>query len=259
MYNSGLVCVVKSNGNILREDKDVCFLPFNSEYSLLIKNLETKKVLVKVTIDGQDVLDGNSLIIYPNNELELEGFMKGNVAKNKFKFIEKTKEISDYRKDRIDDGIIRIEYQFEKIYEQKIEHIYCHYFNNYTPIWQYQNQILTNDYNKYDGEGYTVSCFNGSNPNFEANNSNDNNCNCFCNDNGITVKGSEVNQQFIYSNIGCLEENKRVIILRLIGKKESGIVIEKPLTIKTKKICSTCGRKSKSHLKFCPNCGTFLE
>ena len=36
-----------------------------------------------------------------------KGFMEGMVARNKFRFIEKTKQISDYRGDRVDDGIIR--------------------------------------------------------------------------------------------------------------------------------------------------------
>ncbi len=248
MYNAGLVCVVKSNGKILREDKDVCFLPFNSEYTLLIKNLETRKALIKISIDGQDVLDGNSIIIHPNTEIELEGFMKGNAAKNKFKFIKKTKEISDYRGDRIDDGIVRIEYQFEK-------EIISHSISYYT----YTTNPNFNLYGNNNSNGVFSNSVNNVCNNIESSS-------CYCisesqvqNDNGITVKGSEVNQSFTYGNIGCLEDNKRVIILRLIGTKESGKIVEKPLTIQSRKLCPTCGKKSKSHLKFCSNCGTFLE
>jgi len=249
MYNAGLVCVVKSNGKILREDKDVCFLPFNSEYSLLIKNLETRNVLVKISIDGQDVLDGNSLIIHPNTEIELEGFMKGSIAKNKFKFIKKTKEISDYRGDRIDDGIIRIEYQFEKIIPI-VSSDYYHYHYYYYPYPWTIGTVTIND----------TSLLNSS-VTYTSSNCSVNNC---CTsmpqiDDGITVKGSEVNQSFTYGNIGALEDTKRVIILRLIGTKESGKIVEKPLTIQSRKLCKTCGKKSKSHLKFCSNCGTFLE
>ena len=245
MYNSGLVCVVKSNGKILREDKDVCFLPFNSEYSLLIKNLETRNVLVKISIDGQDVLDGNSLIIHPNTEIELEGFMKGSIAKNKFKFIKKTKEISDYRGDRIDDGIIRIEYQFEK----EIIPILMTYYNTYDNnnlCGNNSNGIFRNSVNNVCNNIETSNCYFISESQVQ-------------NDDGITVKGSEVNQSFTYGNIGALEDTKRVIILRLIGTKESGKIVEKPLTIQSRKLCKTCGKKSKSHLKFCSNCGTFLE
>ena len=85
VFRNNFVAVVKVNGKILRENKDIISLPFNSEYSILLKNLETKKALVKITVDGKDVLDGNSLVLNPNSEMELEGFMKGMIARNKFK------------------------------------------------------------------------------------------------------------------------------------------------------------------------------
>ena len=86
----------------------------------------------------------------------------------------------------------------------------------------------------------------------------ENSCNVVSNE-GITVKGSEVNQNFSYGHHNQLEETSRVIILKLVGIKESGKIIEKPLTVNTKKVCSTCGKKSRSDLKFCSKCGTFLE
>lgn len=227
MYNSGLVAVVKSNGKILREDKDVCFLPFNSEYSLLIKNLETRTAVIKISIDGQDVLDGTSLVLRPNTQINLEGFLKGNQATNKFKFINKTQGISDYRGDRIDDGIIRIEYWFEK----------------YQPSYIYINSNYVND-SKWNTIRYST---------------NSNNASTYYNNSGITVKGSVLNQNFNYTSVGVLEEESRVIILRLVGFKETRKLIKKPLTIQTKKICTTCGKKSRSNLRFCSNCGTFLE
>jgi len=77
-------------------------------------------------------------------------------------------------------------------------------------------------------------------------------------DEGITVKGSQINQQFRYASIGDLEEPKAIII-QLKGMTDSGKTIEKPITVKTKLTCKTCGTKSKSSNKFCGNCGTFLE
>lgn len=268
MYNSGLVCVVKSNGKILREDKDVCFLPFNSEYSLLIKNLETRNVLAKISIDGQDVLDGNSLIIHPNTEIELEGFMKGSIAKNKFKFIKKTKEISDYRGDKIDDGIIRIEYQFEKIIPVVSSDYYHYHYHNYYYPYPWTIGTLTLNDTTLPNSSVTYTSSNCSVGDVKNSSNEEKGCvsvnNCYFAsmpqiDDGITVKGSEINQNFTYGNIGALEDTKRVIILRLIGTKESGKIVEKPLTIQSRKLCPTCGKKSKSHLKFCSNCGTFLE
>jgi len=44
--------------------------------------------------------------------------------------------------------------------------------------------------------------------------------------------------------IGILEENSNVLILKLIGIKESGKLVETPITIHTKKSCPTCGKNS---------------
>lgn len=256
MYHEGLVVVVKCNGKILREDKDIVNLPFGSEYSILIKNLKTRKAAIKVSIDGTDVLNGSSLILLPNKESELEGVLEGNKVKNKFKFIEKTQEISDYRGDKIDDGIIRVVYWFEQKY--------------YTPTtWLYNNHTIDPNldnicYRKrldFSDNQYSSNLSSNLLRNVYRSVNNNNisaNVNKSINTDGITVKGSETNQDFNYGYIGTLERESKVIILKLIGYKESGKPIEEPITIKTKKTCPTCGKKSKSFAKFCNRCGTFL-
>jgi hypothetical protein len=113
-FKKNFVAVVKSKGKVLRERNGVVNVPFGSEYSLLFKNLESRKAIVNVDVDGEDALDGQSLIVQPNSTSELQGFLNGRKATNRFRFIEKTKEISDYRGDRIDDGVIRVEFRHEK-------------------------------------------------------------------------------------------------------------------------------------------------
>lgn len=291
MYSAGLIAVIKCNGQILREDKDIVNLPFNSEYSILLKNLESRKAQVQISIDGTDVLDGNSLILNPNSETELEGFMKDLRGKNKFKFIQKTKEISDYRGDRVDDGIIRVEYTFEKIIQkQEVITEHYHYWdccNNdcwncislngcpkYCPkprrSYTYYNPTIYNSSPKNTSESFGVSDVTYSarisnnlsssesfTSNFFVNSTQPSN------DEGITVKGSEINQQFNYANIGILEDQSRVIILKLRGSetRTDGSIknIKIPITVKTKLRCSTCGKVSKSNVKFCSKCGSFLE
>jgi lipopolysaccharide biosynthesis regulator YciM len=77
-------------------------------------------------------------------------------------------------------------------------------------------------------------------------------------DEGITVKGNELNEQYNYSMIGELEQSS-VIVIQLKGmQRSSGVVVQEPITVSTKLECSSCGTKSKSSFKFCPNCGTFL-
>ena len=279
-YKDHFVVEVKSNGKILRVKDDAVFLPFGSEYTLLLKNLHSRRASVNVSIDGDDVLDNHSLILDANSSTELEGFLRGNVARNRFRFINKTKEISEHRGDKADDGLIRIEFAFEKpqiqpMIEKTIKEVHHHYdppvkFSYYgtNADWIYTDNKSSAGKTPHDGESvmYT-NC--GSPPvsrsitDLSSNVTMDSlgvqNISEIPNvDEGITVKGSEVHQQFNYTSIGELEESN-VIVISLKGLKDSGTPVAQPVTTKDKLTCSSCGTKSKSSFKFCPNCGTFLE
>ncbi len=253
VYQENFVAVLKVNGKILREHNNVVTLPFGSEYSIYLKNLNSRKASVKISIDGQDVLDGNSIIINPNSTSEIEGFLKGNKTTNKFKFIQKTKQIQDYRGDRIDDGLIRIEYTFE---EEIIFKTIWNYY--YYPIYP-TNIYYINNCNVVDG-GFDIC---SSSAMFSDNINNKSisslyNISAPLKNEGITVKGSESNQKFQNAYIGKLEENGKVIIIKLVGINSKGNNVEKPLLTNKKIKCETCGKLSKSSSKFCNNCGTSL-
>ena len=174
VFYQNLVAVIKVNGKILREIDNVVTLPFKSEYEIMIKNLDNRRVAIKISIDDNDVLDHNKLIISANSEFILRGFMKGNRVTNRFKFIEKTQEIADYRGDKIDDGIIRIEYAFEE----------CEYY-----VYPHFATTTTGSY-------ISPNTANASNILCSANCSNIQSSYTSNNTDGITVKGSEVNQNF---------------------------------------------------------------
>lgn len=116
MYKSNFVCSLKVGGKILRENSGVVTLPFGSEYGVLLKNLGSRRAMVKVSVDGQDATEGTRLILQPNSSLELERFIRdGNLKSgNKFKFIERTQKIEDHRGIKEDDGLVRIEFWAEK-------------------------------------------------------------------------------------------------------------------------------------------------
>lgn len=283
-YKDNFVVEVKHKGRILRVKDNTVYLPFGSEYSLLLKNLNSRKASIKIHIDDQDVLDYSSLILEPNSSTELEGFLSGTVARNKFKFIKKTKEIQNYRGDRIDDGLVRVEFAFEKpkpevmkkIIERHDHHHYHYDYYHWWPSFTYtynSNDIIgvnsgdmTRGISKgSDGTGDFKSSGFSADPSVVS-------C-CYnvqqdslgveslgqpLDDEGITVKGSECYQSFRYGSVGELEQSK-VIIIKLKGLASSGIEVEKSVTVKDKLTCSSCGTKSKSSFKFCPNCGTFLE
>jgi len=238
-YKNNFAVAIKHNGKILRDRSEVVRLPFGSEYSVLLKNKDSRKAVVQVEIDGVDVIDGNALIVGPNDSVELKGFMKGSTVRNKFKFIEKTRKISKYRGDRIDDGLVRVEYKFERR----------------DPEITYWNNPST-----FGGSTYSANCYHvGSAVNFTCDSSTLK-CSNNSNDDGITVKGSRTKQDFEYGSTKSLESTSTVIILKLRGRKRTtGKIVRKPITVRTKLRCVTCGVKSRSTAKFCGECGTFLE
>jgi len=288
VYSSQFVAVVKCNGKVLRERSDVVTLPFGAEYSLLLKNLSPRKASVNVSIDGQDVLYGNSLIIDPNSETELKGFLDGMTVRHRFKFIQKTKQIQQHRGDKLDDGIIRIQYAFEEqrvikrktiLHEHhKHEHHHHHHhrkthwynYDYYPPLFSDSKGVGWDDSGNVYGSsdqlvGSSLTCNSGgrglegevSNC-FYSNVCEDSLDDAPLDDEGITVQGSQTRQDFHYDTIGKLEPSQ-VIILRLRGQTSGGTKVSKPVTVKTKFQCPTCGTRSGSRARFCAQCGTNLE
>jgi len=256
MYKQNFVVVVKCDGKILREqDSDVVYLPFGAEYSIHLKNKDSRRALVDIEVDGENVLNGHKLIVNGNEDQEIKGFMKNMNITNRFKFIHKTKEIQEHRGNRLDDGLIRVTYQFEK-YKQ--EPVYMPptwvYYKESTPAHGIEwTSVGSNIYSNTKssirnssglGSVYTCSFSDCSSPRVEE---------------GITVKGSKINQNYSYGNIDLLESNIYTIVLHLKGLTKNKQMVQKPITIKSKLKCPTCGRNNKSINKFCYNCGTFLE
>ena len=276
MYKERFIAVIKYKGKVLRERNDVVSLPFGSEYSLQLKNLESRKAVVEVSVDGEDVLNGHSLIVQPNSTMELKGFMDGMSAKNRFKFIKKTKEIVNHRGDHLDDGIVRVAFRFEKkkvskIVEETKVYTYprvywdyrCPWCGNWPctcPKW-YSSSPIHCFFNDSDSSGGLSSSNNADITTCSVNNFSytAGDLGAPLDDEGITVKGSKIKQDFVYGSTRELEEDSSVIILRLRGTTQKGTVVKKPVTVRTKLICPTCGRKSKSTKRFCGNCGTCLE
>jgi len=289
-YQDHFVVEIKSKGKILRVKNDSVYLPFGSEYSILLKNLNSRKASVKISIDGQDVLDYSSLILEPNTSTELEGFLSGTVSRSKFKFIQKTKEIQDHRGDKLGDGLVRVEFAFEKakpetrqIITERHEHHYhnydyYHWWPRWTSLRSYTysgDPIIGSSGNSLKGQSAETTYTSSMNVEASNNNMGDGEVRaCFSNvvmdslgveslgqpldDEGITVKGSDCNQEFRYGSVGELEESK-VIVISLKGFAQSGNKVDTPITTKTKLVCSSCGKTSTSSFAFCPGCGTRLE
>lgn len=256
MYKNNFVVVIKSRGKILREKDSCVMLPFGAEYSILLKNLDSKRAVASVCIDGDEVLDNCRVIVPENSSVELKGKMKGNKVKHRFKFIEKTNQISKYRGDRPDDGLVRVEYWFEQDFDPTpwVLPLVSYTYTDKCK-WTGNNSNTTNGsnilYSSTNGAVSDVRC-NYTNSIHTSNNITSGN-------DGITVQGSKTNQGFVAGTTWALEVNSNVIVIQLRGYSKKGVQVEKAVTVKTRFRCPTCGRKSKSSAKWCSNCGTNLE
>ena len=249
MYNQKLVASIKANQKVLREFKDTVYIPFASEYSILLKNLNVTRAVVNVFIDGENVVPGG-LVIDPGRTVDLERWIKnGNLSEgNKFKFIERTQAIEDGpRGIKLEDGLIRVEYQFE--IPRPVLNI---------PTWT--SSTLTRGISGSTGDwaspmGATYSTTNASLNSFNVTAS----AASFQNETGITVPGSKSTQSFQHVTVGTLESTVHNIVLKLVGDLGDNKPVEKAVTVKHKPKCVTCGKQNKAHAKFCTECGTALE
>lgn len=256
-YKKNFVVVIKHKGKVLRDMNEVVKLPFGADYSILLKNKDSVNAVARVEVDGKDALDGNSIIIPPNDSVELKGFMKGSKVRNHFRFIEKTNRISKYRGDRADDGLVRVEFQFEQRYNTPMwitsspkkqpvpaywdDRSVCY---TSTPMFGCSNNPSNVTVGASTGRSSTTKCSHSTKP---------------VNDAGITVKGAEVKQDFNYDHTRQLEAESYVITLQLKGITKSGKLVRKPIMTRDRIRCTSCGKKSRSNVKFCGACGTYIQ
>jgi hypothetical protein len=255
MYNQKFVVAIKANGQILREFGDIVKLPFGTEFSILLKNLNTVKALASVQIDGTNVTENHKIVIHPNTDFELTRFINnGNLQQgNSFKFIERTDNVAQFRGVKLDDGIVRVEFQFEKISPYNPVTISNPWGNHYRGILS-KSTFASNSASDGLLGGPAISNYSA---NVNTVNTSQISRDSVDNDIGITVPGSISYQQFnIVSNFD-VESYKHVIILKLVGIHANNVVTQ-PITVHTKTKCISCGRNNKANSKFCSNCGTSL-
>lgn len=259
MYNQKMVACLKANGKVLRENKDTVLMPFGQEYSILLKNLNSVRAQVRVSVDGTDATEGVVLVIQPNSELELSRFIKnGNMESgNAFKFIERTGSIENHRGIKVDDGLIRIEFQFEKPYVPQIWNqsiTWDTYYNHQPSI-----TCSTSSSSALRGMVQTNNVSYSANATAKSVESLSAEAQSEVNDIGITVPGSKVDQRFTQASWFQVEPEKHVMIMHLLGQTETGKTVTKPITVKSKPKCTSCGKLNKANAKFCSECGTGLE
>lgn len=279
MYNNKLAVALKSAGNVLREfNKDEVYVPFGSEYSIFIKNMNSVRALVTVSVDGVDVGDGTRFVVDANDSIDIERFIKnGNFSEgNRLRFIERTGAVERNRGVGIEDGLVRVEFNFEKVYSPPVYSDSWIYKQPYNPPWPPYNpptiwytaggagNVRTLG-SAVSGTVTTSSTTDSSN--FVASNSV--NVNYVSdvkavqvsaeNDVGITVPGSISDQQFNVASWFPTETETHVIVLKILGQTSENVQVTRPVTVRVKPTCVTCGRTNRATAKFCTDCGTSLN
>jgi len=264
VYKKNFALAIKAKGKILREVGEQVFIPFGSEYAIVLKNLHSVRASVRVWVDGKLITEGCSLIIKPNETVDLERFIRNAnfSAGNRLKFIERTSSIEEHRGIKIDDGLVRIEYQFERIFQSSpiplsnpIQH--HTYWPVYPPgvrspsfnpgqdndIWCMSEPAFCNDTFGIERGVFKTSC----------------STEVLANNVGITVEGSISSQSFDQVLPLLLEDEVFAMTLQLVGQTDEGHKVEQPITVSVKPTCKTCGKVNKATSKFCSNCGTSLH
>jgi len=250
-YSNSYVAVVKdSNQKVLREIGGQVFLPFQSEYSLLLKNNNWHRSLCKVEIDGTDVLGGHGLIIGNHSSVDLERFIvDGDMSGGqRFKFV----PLGDSRVNdpsNSENGIVVV-----KFWKEVDPPINLNIYNNTVRGNNTGNPPPHDSFYYSAGTGDIIGGTTTSNASLAS-------FSC-CLDSmdmqsaqaGATVEGSHSDQKFTTGEFRGEDGAPTVLRLKLVGRKASLTV-----TGTKKKFCVRCGAGASFTDKFCRGCGSKLK
>lgn len=272
VHHNKLVAAIKVGGHVLRESKDnTVFLPFGAEYSVLIKNLDSRRIKFKLSIDGKDATDGTWLVVHPNSSLELERFVRaGNLnGGNRFKFIERTPAIEAHRGVQLEDGLLRIEWFTERAVVEvpRLNQTFPEWWWDWPPPappeWprypRPRRPFMGGLYKSaerrslHSDQSETPRASMSSGPSGSSGFERVVNFS----DEGITVPGSESHQQFYQVPNFETESTSDVLVIKLRGQIGAQPVAA-PVTVDYKPDCPTCGTRNKATSKYCTQCGTAL-
>lgn len=273
MYSNKLAAAIKVAGKVLREfDKDKIYIPFGSEYSVYLKNMHTRRAVAHIVIDGKDVGDGSGFVVPAGGTIDIERFItNGNMEEgNRFKFIERTGAVEQHRGIGIEDGLIEVNFQFERE-PVKINHFVDpnpYLYGSSSGGWGGQSRSLdsplrgmtTNSVKaSYSSDTQAAGHVYSSHDLGSTTDSTDYVVTNTANETGVTAPGSISDQQFHDAGYIPLEVTKHSMVFQLLGETEDNRAIREAVTVKHKPKCVSCGHINRYDAKFCSECGTSLR
>lgn len=243
MYRNQYVLAIKDQSKqILREIDGKVYLPFNTEYSLFLKNTNTVGALCKVLIDGMDVLGGNEIFIPARSNIDLKRFVvDGNMSSGKkFKFVPlSNSQVQDPTSGS--NGLVEV--HFWATLPEYPQGVCRGAYQSFAPdsgSFKGGNMVFSNSVGCVsDSCAVDYSATLSATPAFAA-------------AAGATVAGSESTQKFgnVYGKTKVGEAT--VLRLQLMGR----VGAEEPLLVSTPLFCTNCGKAVKFADNFCNRCGT---
>ena len=259
MYNNLFAAAIMVDNKVLNESKGVYYLPFGTEYSIYLKNLNSIRASVNMTIDGESITQNKRILIEPNSACILERYIDKPIC---FKFIEKTNSIREYRGNRIDDGIIRIGFQFAV--KQEVPYVIPYPYqwpSDASVTWTANNSNADVDRYMHTPPKYIYQtwCKSGAHDGGVVPQSMTNKSVALdeCCD-GITVGGSDSTQRITTVTCRDVFGDENIIVLQLKGFSDNNDRINTIEFSKNKRRCETCGKVNKIQAKFCQECGSRL-
>lgn len=252
MYKDKYVLtILDQNGLPCKEHDGECFVPFNTEYQIRLKNKTKYDTLAKITIDGKPIMDSNQGVIIPAyNSVDLERWVDGDMLKGKrFRFVPVDDSRVDDPTDSNNGGIV------VKMYKS-------------IPNMRFGGSIKTTN---FDGGDWT--CMDAVSHDFIKPNTGGSgikyNC-CVTDmgntiykstyDKGATIGGSKSNQEFVETNSHVWSTEHTTLRLTLKGEaqhKQPTIAFNDfPMEIR---YCPKCGRKKRDRDRFCSKCGLKID
>jgi len=243
MFQNGFVMAVKGQSKkVLREINGQVFLPFHSEYSLLLKNNNMQRCVCSVSIDGTDVLGGHEIIIDSHGSIDLERFMiDGDLNRGqKFKFV----PLCDSRvqdPSSGENGIIEV-----KFWPEKNTTWYKPIVNSPT-LRSFGSTIGSKEVLTSGGPIETMYNCDTAGPDMAFT------CDVKAGTPGATVAGSDSQQSFSSGGFQGKDGAPTILRLQLVSQKQEVTAQET-----RKKYCYKCGSKAVFNDNFCSGCGAKL-
>lgn len=245
MYRNQYVLAIRDQSKkVLREIDGKVYLPFNTEYSLLLKNASNSGALCKVSIDGTDVLGGDEIFIPAGSSSDLERFITdGNKASGKkFMFVPlSNSQVQDPTSGS--NGLVEVHFWATE----------PDYYS--TPCRSFGKSIRPNS-GTFDGGNMMFSASVGSARVSAAAVDYSATLGATPTAAGATVAGSDSNQKFgtVYGKTKVGEAT--VLRLQLMGRVAGET---EPILVNTPLFCTTCGKAVKFTHSFCSRCGTAVQ